>query len=129
MTSPDTPTRHPILAFIADCEILLDRHGRSKAAFVGGTLFQDAVVFESPGLTVKKGAGMRLQIDITYVRDGEERRTTNPVVERNEKGELYRIHGEWQYAKVRVASLLAGQTPDTPIHVGPNGQGWSVGLD
>lgn len=123
------PTDHPFRTFLADCETLLERHGKAQGAFVGGTFFRGARVFDSPGLKVSQGDGKRLDIEIKYVNEGHQNVTTNPVFCRDVNGEVYRTHGEWHFGKERVRRLLAGETPDTPIRIGRSEKGWSVGLD
>jgi hypothetical protein len=124
MANPD----HPIHQFIADCEKLLTQHGKPAGQFVNGSLYRDALVFDTPGLNIAKGPGQELEISIKYINDRGSV-TDNPVVCRAENGDIYRTHGEWSFGRKRVARLLAGETPDTPIALGKGESGWTEGLD
>lgn len=120
---------YTIHQFIADCETLLARHGEPGSKFVGGTLRNSTPVFETPGLVVVGGKGKELEIRIIYRRPDDSHTTDNPVVLRAEDGEIYRTHGEWSYAKRRVARLMGGESPEEPIQLGKGESGWTEGLD
>lgn len=120
---------HPMYAFVADCEELLQRHGTVQDAFVNGTYTRNAKVFDTPGLCVSQASSQGLEIEIKYLLGDRERPITNPVFCRDAKGEVYRTHGEWHYGKERVKRLLAGESPQTPIRIGKGENGWSAGLD
>lgn len=127
------PTPEAVAQFLQDCETLLQRHGKPESSFVGGTYYQDALVFDTPGLTVKRGPQKCLEVRIHYLLEGEvpgqSRPHSNPVLERDEAGTLYRYHGEWSYGRRRLGRLLAGESPSTPIQLGKGPSGWREGLD
>ena len=115
-------------AFVADCERLLQQHGAPGGQFVGGTFSRDAFIYDTPGLKVVRSPDNALQINVRYLgEDGY--KGDNPVIERNAKGEFYRTHGEWHYGRKRVQRLLAGETPQERITLGPGVGGWTAGLD
>ncbi len=82
---------------------------------------------------MKSGRGQELEIEIHYFyksdRTSEESVMNNPVVCRDEQGNIYRTHGEWRYAKHRLQRLLAGEAPAEPIRLGKDDAGWSAGID
>lgn len=114
--------------FVAQCEKLLERAVK-KTAFVNGQMYSDARIFESPGLNVGAGPGQELEIEIVYKNDGRPGVTQKPVLCRDESGRVYRTHGEWSFARRRLERLLSGESPDTPIRLGKDENGWTTGLD
>lgn len=115
--------------FVADCEQLLQRDGKPAVQFVVGTLHRQALTVDTPGLQVKSGQGLELEIAIRYLVPETGRVTENPVVYRDKDGTIFRSHGEWSYGKKRVERLLAGDNPAEPIKLGKGELGWTTGLD
>lgn len=117
--------------FTAQCEVLLERDGKLDSAIIDAFPRRDALVYRSPGLVILRGPGNDLEIDIRYFSKSEAGREfviDNPVVCRNEKGELYRTHGEYTLAVPRLERLLANEHPEEPIRVGCV-EGETRGLD
>ena len=100
---------NPFDLFIGDCEVALALYGTAQS---GG-----ARVLDTPGLYVRKGEGLSLDIRIRYVTQYGSCVADNPVACRDANGRLYRTHGEWVYALQRVKRLLAGERPQAPIRV------------
>ena len=108
-------------------KLVAERGTPNTMGWLGGTLFREISVFESPGFKVT-ARGQALEVSITY-QDADKKPITNPVVCRDEKGKVYRQHGEWRFGIRRLERLLAGETVDGPITVERGPQGWDVGAD